>query len=73
MKIKKFRAYRPEIQVEFKKPILGRLYLLANWPKFVKLESCQLQIAMTDDTKQLKKIYILIWPKFEFSAAGKEQ
>lgn len=73
MKIKKFRVYRPEIQVKFKKPILGRLYFLANWPNFVKLASYQLQIATSDGQKQLKKIYILIWPKFEFSAAGKEQ
>lgn len=72
MKIKRFRTYRPEIQVEFKKPLLGRLYFLTQWPRFVKLASCQVMIATPDGQKPLKRIYVLVWPKFEFSAAGKE-
>lgn len=72
MKIKKFRTYRPEIQVEFPKPILGRLYFLAHWPRFARLAKCQLMIATPDGPKPLKRIYILIWPKFKFSAGGKE-
>lgn len=72
MKIKKFRTYHPEIKVEFQKPILGRLYFLAWWPRFVKLASCNLQIATPNGPQPLKRIYILIWPKFTFSPAGKE-
>lgn len=40
MKIKKFYIIRPEIEIEYKRPILGRLYLILNYWRFIKIGYC---------------------------------
>lgn len=72
MKIKRFRIYRPEIEAEFKRPILGRIYFLLSWPRFVILAKCQLVINTAAGQKPFKKIYTLVIPKFNLSDAQKE-
>ena len=72
MKMKRFRIFRPEIKVEFVRPILGRIRFIISAPGFLKLATCQFVINTPDGQKPLKKIYILAFPKFEFSDARKE-
>lgn len=37
MKQKKFYVIRPEIEIEYIKPVLGRLYIMLNYWRFVKV------------------------------------
>lgn len=42
MKIKRIRIVRPEVQIEFKRPILGRIYFLFMLPKMIMVEKVKL-------------------------------
>lgn len=70
MKIKKFRIYRPEIQVEIMRPILGRLVFAYNLPKFIRFASLNLKIQISGRSEQLKRIYVLVVPKFEITSSA---
>lgn len=65
MKMKKFSVLRPEIEVEFSRPILGRLWLLAHLPKLIK--RCRVELVFFNKMKYkavpVQYINYLIIPK----------
>ena len=65
-KLKKISLVRPEIEVEFVRPILGRFKLLIHLPHFVKLVKIPLQIYTKGyKATTLKTIYVLAVPKIK--------
>lgn len=65
-KLKKLSLVRPEIEVEFKQPILGRLWLIVHFPSMIRLVKMPLQMfTMGYQETTLKVIYFLAVPKFK--------
>lgn len=63
MKIKRFAIERLPFEVECNRPILGRIYLIANFFRFVKVG--KINICMFE--KQIwEPIYRLYIPKIDF-------
>jgi len=46
MKIKKIQIVRPEIEVEFVKPILGRLYFITLIPKMFMIKKAKINLCI---------------------------
>ena len=44
LKIKRIRIVRPEVQVEFKRPILGRFYFLFMLPKLFVVKKAKINV-----------------------------
>lgn len=63
MKIKKIRIVRPEITVEFKRPIIGRLYFLFMLPKMIMIEKVKLTF---EPAVKPVKVYFIGIPKIRF-------
>lgn len=64
MKIKRIRIIRPEIMVEFKRPIIGRLYFLFMLPKMIMIKKATLNFEPAV-IKPVKVCFICI-PKISF-------
>lgn len=41
-KLKKLYFIRPEIEIEYIRPVLGRLYIILNYWRFIKIGRCQI-------------------------------
>lgn len=41
-KLRKFYIIRPEIEIEYTRPVLGRLYIILNYWRFIKIGRCQI-------------------------------
>lgn len=78
MKFRKIRLLRPEFEVEFKKPIVGRLYLFFKFPTLCKVIKQRLYINITgkfgyaDCGKGcVKNIYYICIPKIKVTKERK--
>lgn len=72
MKIKKIQIVRPEIEVEFIKPILSRLYFLTVLPKMFMVKKAKLNICIDSALisgyaryVKTKKVWIVCIPKIK--------
>jgi hypothetical protein len=63
-KLKTFYIIRPEIEIEYKRPVLGRLYMILNYWRFVKIGYCHI-LAIT--------LYYIAFPRIYRKAADFEQ
>ena len=76
MKIKRVRIIRPEVEVVFKKPILGRIYFLSVLPRMIKVIKKKMNVGgyMLPDGKfvNMKPItfYFIGIPKIKVGGAG---
>ncbi len=67
MKIKRIRIVRPEVQIEFKRPILGRLYFLFILPKMIKVVKRKL---IFKPAVKPVKVYFIGIPKIKVGGAS---
>lgn len=67
MKIKRIRIVRPEVQIEFKKPILGRFYFLFMLPKMIMIEKVKLNF---EPVIKPVKVYFIGIPKIKVGGAS---
>ena len=67
MKIKRIRIVRPEVQVEFKRPILGRIYFLFMLPKMIMVEKVKMNFV---PAIKPVKVYFIGIPKIKVGGAG---
>ncbi|MCF0106934.1 MAG: hypothetical protein HUJ53_09240 [Holdemanella sp.] len=71
MKIKKVEIVRPEMNVEFERPILGRLYFITCIARLFSVATMNLQIYdMEYNAVKLKKIYCIGIPKLRFGVGN---
>jgi hypothetical protein len=74
MKIKRFQLVRPEVNIEFVKPILGRLYFLSILPKMIIVKKTKVCVGCCDTGKdfkamETKTVFIIGIPKLTFRKA----
>lgn len=67
LKIKRIRIVRPEVQIEFKRPILGRIYFLFMLPKMIKIVKGKLIFA---PAIKPVKVYFIGIPKIKVGGAS---
>lgn len=69
MKMKKVYFVRPEIEVEFTRPIIGRVYFAFIYPWLIKIKRCSVKMLLNcyDDgmagTVGIKRFYVIAFPK----------
>ena len=67
MKIKRFQVLRPVIEVEYIRPIIGRLYLMLSIPRMVKITKQKLKCVIKSangmyETASMFNVYYLCIP-----------
>lgn len=70
MKIKRFQVLRPVIEVEYVRPIIGRLYLMLNIPRMIKFTKQKIKCVANwadgmQGTLSIFNVYYLCIPKIE--------
>ncbi len=67
-KIKRFRIIRPELTVEFVRPVLGRLNLIFILPRLIKIVKVDLRVYGIQ-----KNAFVICIPKIKFcGSVGRE-
>ena len=71
MKVKKIQLCRPEIEVEFAKPIIGRLYFAFVYPRLIKVKRAKISIFVKSQihkfggTVYVRKVWFIVIPKIK--------
>ena len=69
MKMKKFSIVHPEIEIEFARPIIGRLYFALIYPMLIKIKRCRINVQIKSynggmaGTISVKNVYFIAIPK----------